>query len=221
MPTRNLVLTTNEVYHVFNRSVGKTNIFSSKYHLRKVIEIIKFYQFPQKLRLSKFKALSKSLKNDYLLALKNETPLIRVSAFAFMPNHYHLLVKQICNNGITRFISNFQNSFAKFFNLKYNRHGSLFQNPFRAKRVETEEEFIHISRYIHLNPTTAYLIQFKDLATYPWTSFSLYVDKAQNELINTEVLQGMFRLKESYVQFVSDQVDYQRKLEFIKNLIIE
>lgn len=122
MPKRNLILATNEIYHVFNRSIARENIFSSRINFRKAKEIVDFYRFPQKLRLSKFKTLTKDLKNNYLLAMQSQSPLIEIYAFSLMPNHYHFLVKQLLDNGLARFVSNFQNSFAKVFNIKNERH---------------------------------------------------------------------------------------------------
>lgn len=221
MPRRNVVLANGEIYHVFNRSIAKENIFSSQGNLRKAIEIMEYYRFPQRLRLSKFKALSSEQKSEYLRVLENTMPLVEIYSFALMPNHYHFLLKQLEDRGILRFTSNFQNSFAKVFNLKNERDGALFQNSFKAKRVESEEQFVHTSRYIHLNPVTSYLIEFKDLAGYPWTSFPIYAGGNNNSFINTELLLNMFGTKENFIQFVADQAGYQREFALIKDLIIE
>lgn len=221
MPKRNLILATNEIYHVFNRSIAKENIFSSRINFRKAKEIVEFYRFPQKLRLSKFKTLTKDLKNDHLLAMRSQSPLIEIYAFSLMPNHYHFLVKQLLDNGLTRFVSNFQNSFAKVFNIKNDRDGALFQNSFKAKRIETDEQFIHVSRYIHLNPVTAYLIKFNELKDYPLTSFSNYVYGNKDLFVNIKFLLGMFKSTEDYIKFVADQVGYQRELASVRDLIIE
>jgi len=221
MPRRNLVLANNEIYHIFNRSIARENIFSNKIYLKKVLEIIDFYRFSQQLRLSKFKALNEIQKKDYLLALKDKSPLVEIYSFALMPNHYHLLLKQLQDNGIVRFIANFQNSFAKVFNLKNERDGAVFQNSFKAKRVETDEQFIHISRYIHLNPVTAYLINFNQLANYPWTSFPIYVNEDKNSFVAVNFLLHLFGSKDKYADFVADQVSYQRELASIKDLIID
>lgn len=221
MSKRNLVLTTDEIYHVFNRSVGKQTIFSFKSNLTRILDILEFYRFPQELRFSKFKTLSQILRNEYLLSLRNKSALVEIYAYAFMPNHFHLLLKQLKDKGIARFVSNIQNSFAKYFNTKFERHGALFQNPFKAKRVETDEQFVHVSRYIHLNPVTSYLIEFDELSTYPWTSFPIYAGNQENPFVSTKLLLQMFGSKDKYIKFVGDQVDYQRKLAVIKDLIIE
>ena len=221
MPQRNVVLAANEVYHVFNRSIAKAPLFSTKWNLNKVLEIAEFYMYPQVLRLSKLRLLPPDAKKEYIAVYRKKKPLVEIYSFAFMPNHYHFLLKQFSDNGISRFISNVQNSFAKIYNLKNDRNGALFQNSFKAKRAETEEQFLHISRYIHLNPVTSYIIEFKNLETYPYTSFPYYAGENSNLTVNIEVILGLIGSKENYTQFVSDQVEYQRELALIKDLIIE
>lgn len=221
MPQRAVVFANNEIYHVFNRSIAREDIFSSRVNLNKILEIVDYYRLPQWLRLSKFKTLPDSLQNGYLSEIRSKTPLVEIYAFAFMPNHYHFLLKQLQDRGIPKFFSNLQNSFAKIFNLKNDRNGALFQNAFKAKRIETDGQFIHISRYIHLNPVTAYLIEFDRLSNYAWTSFTAYALAKEISFLNTEFLLKMFGSNEKYIKFVSDQVDYQRKLALVKSLILE
>lgn len=221
MPRRNPVLANQEIYHVFNRAVGNEEILLLKRELNRAIELIDYYRFPQKLRYSKYKTLPGELQKQYRQKFKKSKPLVEIYSSVFMPNHYHLLLKQLQNNGIYLFVSNFQNSFAKYFNLRNKRNGTLFQNAFKAKRVETEEEFIHLSRYIHLNPVTSFLIKFDQLSSYPWCSFSWYMDESKNQFINTQVVISLFKSKGKYQKFVADQADYQRKLSLIKKLIPE
>jgi len=133
MPVRRVVLANNEIYHVFNRAVANEEIFGRKYNLLRMLKIIDYYRFPQTLRFSKFKALPTPQQIEYLGGQSKE-PLVEIYAFAFMPNHYHLLVKQLKDNGIRRFIANIQDSFARTFNLKNKREGALFKSPFKAKR---------------------------------------------------------------------------------------
>lgn len=213
-------MATGETYHVFNRSVGKTEIFVGARNLRRVLNLCDYYRFPQKLRFSKFRVLKKEIKDSYIQSYKRLVPLVEIYAFAFMPTHYHFLLKQMVDQGIRQFISNFQNSFAKAFNLVNDRNGTLFQTPFKAKRIETDEEFMHVSRYIHLNPVTSYLINLQDLPHYSWTSFVDYGMK-DSLFVNTKFLLNMFGSINAYKKFVEDQSDYQKRLDVIKHLIIE
>lgn len=222
MPQRNIVLATNEAYHVYDRTIAKAPIFSTKQYLNKILEIVEFYLYPQELRLSRLRTLPSETKKEYISNYRKKNPLVEIYSFAFMPNHYHFLLKQVTDNGISKFISNTQNSFAKFFNLKNNRNGALFQNAFKARRIENDEQFLHVSRYIHLNPVTSYMIEFKDLATYPYTSFPYYVSNDnKNLIVDCEAILELIGSKEKYTEFVADQVNYQRKLALIKDLIIE
>ncbi len=221
MSRRKVLLVSNETYHVFNRSIAKTKLFSSKIHLRKILETVDYYRYPQTIRLSKFKTFTKDLKEEYIMRYKKTKPLVEIYTYAFMPNHYHFLTKQLSDRGIMTFISNTQNSFAKYFNLKYNRAGSLFQNAFKATRITSEAEFVHVSRYIHLNPVTSYLMKTDDLPNDFVTSFPYYQDAKEDPLINTKLLIGIFQTKDRYKDFVFNQIDYQRKLDHIKHLIFE
>lgn len=93
-----------------------------------------------------------------------------------MPNHFHLLLKQTKENGISKLVANFQNSYTRYFNLKNERVGPLFQGVFKALRVKTDEQLIHVSRYIHLNPYSSSVIKsFEELKRYPWSSVEEYL----------------------------------------------
>lgn len=218
---RNLVLTEGETYHILNRSIAKEDIFTKKTNLRRALNLIDYYRFPQKLSYSKYLDLPTGIKKHYEVNFRKQNPIIEIFAFAFMPDHFHFLLKQLKVKGISIFLSNFQNAFAKYFNLKEARDGGLFKRPFRAKWVDTDEKFLHISRYIHLNPVTSYIIEIKDLKSYPWTSYTYYLSESENSLVNTKFLLKQLGKKDKYVSFVNNQVDYQRKLHKIKKLTLE
>lgn len=221
MARRNLIFATNEYYHLFNRTVGKEIIYADKRNLDRMIDLVDFYRLPQSLRYSQFKNLPQQSKQTYLNDLSKEAPLVEIYSFAFMPNHFHFMLKQNREKGVVIFISNLQNSFAKFFNLKTDRHGSLFTKPFKGKWIETDEEFIHLSRYIHLNPVTSFQINSEDLPIYPWTSLPYYLGKLENRFISTSMLVDQFKTPAKYYEFIKDQADYQRKLGIIKHLLLE
>lgn len=222
MSVKRDVLATGEIYHIFNKSVGNEIIFPSLRHLSQITNSIDFYRYQQVMKYSKFKQMTIEKRNSYLSDMKDGFPLVEIYAFVFMPNHYHLLMKQLQDNGIKIFVSNIQNSFAKYFNTKHERGGSLFHNPFKSRWVGTDEDFIHVSRYIHLNPVTAYMIEIGDLDRYPFTSYVHYVYNEDQDFINTEFLLSLFGgSKKRYREFINDRVDYQRELARIKSLVLE
>lgn len=213
--------TTGEIYHIYNKSIATENIFGNLNYLNKILKIINFYRYDQRIRLSFFNKMGKNRQRNYLLELKNAQPLIDIYAQSFMPNHYHFLLKQLQDSGIKKFISNIQNSYAKFFNIINNREGSLFLNSFKFKRITKEEDFLHVCRYIHINHATSRLIEFNQLATYPFCSYSWYLDSRLNKFINADLILNHFRSKDDFVKFHQNQVDYQRRLKEIKDLLLE
>ncbi len=221
MSYRNPIFANGEIYHIFNKSVGNEQVFINPRDNNRMLSLFSYYRFSSQLRYSHFIRLTDELKLSFWEHLSKSPPLVEMYAFSLMPNHFHLLVKQFNNEGITKFISNIQNSYAKFFNTKFERKGSLFCEKFKAVRIESNEQLIHVSRYVHINPVTSYIIEISDLDTYPNTSFSHYMNKIRYDFINKQFILDGFKSEESYRSFVQNNVDYQRKLSEIKHLRLD
>lgn len=223
MPYRVVPIVTDEIYHVFNRGVAKMPIFSSSNHFYRFLDLINYYRFQDTpVSYSQFKEIEKDTRDRILGRLvKDNKKLIQILAFCLMDNHYHFLLKQVVDKGIAKFVSNLQNAYAKYFNVKSERIGPLFQPMFKSVRITTDEQLLHVSRYIHLNPSTGYLVEIKDLEKYPWSSLSSYLEgKAKYSFIDSDLILGLIS-KRKYKEFVYDQADYQRKLDRIKHLSLE
>lgn len=222
MPGRKMPLITNEFYHVFNRGINRQPTFIRKQEYQRATDTISFYRFASPpVRLSKFIGSTIKQRDDILQVLEKRDILVEILCYCFMPNHFHLLLKQRKTNGISRFLSNVQNSYTRFFNVKHRRDGPLFLGQFKAIRIETEEQLIHVSRYIHLNPYTGYVVKtINALETYPWSSFSNYI-KNVSSFLEANLLLGLLQNTERYKRFVFDQADYQRKLNKIEHLLLE
>lgn len=173
------------------------------------------------MRYSQFKNLNSKAKAEYLATINLDQPIVDILAFAFMPDHFHFLLRQTGEKGIVISVSNFQNAFAKYYNRKNYRDGSMFKSPFSAKIIENEEQLIHISRYIHINPATSLIVEPLDLLNYKKTSLPYYVNATKDTVVNTDFLLKMFGSTKAYQKFVLNQIDYQRKLHLIKKLTIE
>lgn len=223
MPYRKTPFVAGEIYHVFNRSIAQQPIFNSHRDYDRIIEVIRYYRFQKlPLRFSHYNRLSKEQKTSFNeIHLKQASPMLNILAYCIMPNHLHFLLQPLSNTTLSDFMRNIQNSYSKYFNTKYERIGSLFQFMFKAVRIETDEQLIHVSRYIHLNPVTAYLIGIKDLPSYPWSSFRDYISGGDNFFIKPAIVLSHFQSKEKYKDFVFDQVNYQRELSKIRHLLLK
>src|SRR3989338_11621833 len=115
-----------------------------------------------------------------------------------MPNHFHLLLKQKKEDGITRFMSDTVNSLTRFFNILHERKGPVFLPQFRSRQIHTREQLIHISRYQHLNPYSSRIVNTKEeLLNYPFSSFNEYSEKKFTNLCNTEIILKEFNYKKN------------------------
>lgn len=224
MPKRKTPLISSQIYHIFNRSVAQLPIFRSKREFGIFTNLIEYYRFesPQ-LRFSHYSRLNKERKNNTLIYLyaKNQCK-VNIYAFCIMANHYHLLVQQKSENGISDFIRLIQNSYAHYINIKSKRFGSLFQSPFKGIRIETDEQFMHVARYIHLNPITSYTLKnIEELDSYEWNSFADYTGSRNRRFIDKLYLLSFYKDYKQFRTFTYDNVDYQRHLEYIKHLTID
>jgi putative transposase len=132
-----------------------------------------------------------------------------------MPNHFHFLVRQLKDNGISIFMSQVSNSYTKFFNTKNKRIGALFQGPFKAVHIQSDEQLIHTSRYIHLNPVVSNLT--KNIASYRWSSYCEYLDKPY--ICSTSEILDFFASPVAYKSFIENQINYAKTLEILKHTL--
>lgn len=217
-------MVTNEVYHIINRGGFHRAVFLNPREYQRALALINFYRndgLPCK--YSRFISLPKKEKLNLLEKINQKKDfLVEIIAFCLIPNHFHFLLRQLKNQGTRRFVANFSNSYAKYFTTKRKQAGPLFQGRFKAVRVETEAQLLHLSRYIHLNPYTGYVVKtLKELEDYPYSSFWEYLGKSKENICSKKMVLEGFKNKKDYKQFVFDNADYQRKLAEIKHLLLE
>ena len=228
MPRRKIPLINGEIYHVFNRGIDHRTTFSSTREYQRALITILFYQFQQQgYKIASFFNLQKTSQQQMLSCL-SQSFRNQVLAYCLMPNHFHLLLRQETENGISSHLKEFQNSYTRYFNIRHERQGPLFSTQFKAVRIETENQFLHVSRYIHLNPYSSKIIKNKgEIFTYPWSSCHSYtnhkpsVHSPHYPILNTEILDTHFKSAKNHQQFILDNADYQRHLKQIQHLTLE
>jgi len=135
-----------------------------------------------------------------------------------MPTHYHLLLQQNQEGGISTFLSQLQNSFTRFYNIKTHRSGPIFLQKFKSKPILSEEMLKHVSRYIYLNPYSSGLIKTIDeIKNYSHSSFFEYIIEDAHTLCDIDYILSLFkRDRKRYEDFVLDNAEYQKTLEYCK-----
>ena len=224
MPGRKIPLVSGEIYHVFNRGLDGRPTFTIRQEYKRALQVIYFYQFSSPpAKLSRFLTFPVSQQKELLEKTASSSPrLVEIFAYCLMPNHFHFLLRQVAEKGIAKFIAQVENSYTRYFNTRHRRTGFLFLDQFKAVRIESEEQLVHVSRYIHLNPYSSFLVKdLKDLEKYPWSSLPEFLTPEKEGLCQKEMILNYFKGPAGYKEFVFDQADYQRQLDQIKHLTLE
>lgn len=223
MPLRKTVFVNNHYFHVLNRGVAESFIFKSSRDYQRFTNLINFYRYNNlRLSFSRYTKLPSEQRVEFEKELYEKgKPSIEIYSYCLMPSHFHLQIKQITDNGIQKFMANIQNSYAKYYNIKNNRFGPLFQSRFKAKIILSDEIMLHISRYIHLNPISSYPVNSEELSSYQWSSLPVYLGVLESHYINTDLILKIIGGENKYKKFIYNQIDYQQKLIKIKNLLLE
>lgn len=222
MPIRIIPFVNDQYYHIFNRGVAHQPTFLAKRDYEKFLECVSFYRYsnlPHK--LSKLAQLPIEERERIWADLETSNDKsVEIVAFCLMPNHCHLLVRQESDDGISKFMRHLSDSYTKYFNVKNERVGPLFQGPFKAVHVSTDEQLIHLSRYIHLNPLVSFVVREEYFSSYRWSSLKDY-SKGASTLVDVSQVLSNFKSSDDYLSFVMNQADYAKELARIKHLGLE
>lgn len=208
----------NSYYHVFNRGVEKREIFLDAQDVAVFLSYLSTYLTPKnevELRKTLVSPLATTREKDEakkLLQLKNYAADIDLLCYALVKNHFHLLIWQR-ENVLARFMNSIGKRYGMYFNRKYNRSGVLFQDAYKAVRVESDAHLVELSRYINVNPMRA--VRFDRLAMermHLHSSMSEYVGERRTSWVKPTVILDHFSVRYpemSYAAFVSLPVDEQ------------
>ena len=146
MSIRKCEFITGEFYHVYNRGVDKRTVFEDGRDFFKFFEMIELFNQDRSCGSVKEYQYPKNLKHGGLASV-----LVEIVAFCFLPNHYHLILRQKVDGGISKFMQKIGTGYTMYFNKKNERSGSLFQGKFKAKHVEGRSALEYLSVYVNLN----------------------------------------------------------------------
>ena len=195
MASRNRVKTyvDKSYYHIYNRGVEKRVIFENKEDYSVFLNLIKRYLSIEPV---------KDNKGRQYTWLHEDIELI---AFCLMPNHFHMFVYQDKRDAMTRLMRGVCSAYTTYFNKKYDRVGPLFQDRYKAVLLINEAHYIHISRYIHLNPV--------DYMEWEWSSLQYYLGSKNASWVTTGSVMEQFEFDtEKYLEFIKDYRKYKESL---------
>ena len=215
MSRRKLRCYTGGFYHLFNKSIAGFEIFRYPEEYARMREMTRFYR--DSLRgYSYSEALKRGLGIDDPEV--HGVPRIRLIAYCFMPTHFHFLVSQLSDDGAEDFMRCLQAGYAIYLNKRSRRRGPLWEGRFGIRRIETDGDLLHMTRYVHLNPTSAGIVQRP--GEWPYSSYHEYTGVVASGGI-CDFKQLISLSPQQYHKFVSDRNDYQRSLQIIKSYLMD
>ncbi|HMO78449.1 MAG TPA: transposase [Candidatus Paceibacterota bacterium] len=194
--SRKLKFAVNEYYHVYNRGVEKRIIYNNEFDFQRFLLLLVLVNDTKPVEVQQ---LVRSYTVPELLK-QTRDPLVKVLAFSLMPNHYHLILKEITEKGISRFMHKVGTGYSLYFNLQNDRSGSLFQGTYQAKHIADDRYLKYMFEYIHLNPVRSALdkgqLVTKNLLTTimqnPYTSLRVYAGQEKSRIAESVLDQAEF-----------------------------
>jgi len=225
MPAKNAIKTyvDHTYYHVYNRGVEKRKIFLDHEDYVTFLGCLKLYLSPPKPIDRRFALTvhgdtqSDTLdKTVYVPSRQpsNYTNNIELVAYCLMPNHFHLLLRSIEKDSMSRFMRSLTTRYSMHFNKKYERIGSLFQGPYKAVMIEQESQFLWVTKYIHQNPRSL----IANLSDYQYSSYANYVGKIRQPWLHTENILTYFSQTNphnTYQNFVEETLTNQSENSYL------
>lgn len=223
MPYRTETLATGEYYHIFNRSIAHFRIFDNPHNCKRFIQSTRHYQASEPgVKFSELLEPPEKTNNVDIPSSFTATAherLVDIIAYCLMPTHMHFVLKQLKDNGISRFMANVQNSYSRYFNIKYTRNGPLWSGRFKNVLIDSQEYLSHLTCYIHLNPVSAGLVKRPE--DWEFSSYREYCGEADGKEKICSYADILDMNCEEYRRFVEDRIEGQKELEEIKHLVLE
>ena len=196
-----------EYYHICSRGVMKRRIFFDRRDYARFLFMILFFQSP--LTFDNLGRSVSSYPRDINFGITSDTieeiirkRVVKLTAFALMPNHIHLLIKEVHETGIANYAKRFIGGYAKYFNAKYKQTGHVFESKYRRVHMKDNNQLIYASAYIHRNCTEIRRWQKREVQ-YPWSSYQDYANQCRwPKLIHTTLIGEQFKNGREYAEWV-------------------
>ncbi|MCX6763138.1 MAG: transposase [Candidatus Moranbacteria bacterium] len=208
---RKTLLKNEEYYHIYNRGVDKRNVFEGVSDYLRFIKSLEEFN-----RLDPIGSIyEQSFRKKDSLG-NSVSKLVKIVAYCLNPNHYHLILKQIKDNGIEKFMHKVGLGYSKYFNHRHKRSGVLFQGKFQAINIDSNEYLLYLSAYVNKNK----FIHGYD-NEFNFSSLNEYIGKSKVSLCSKNVILKQFRNKEEYNEYLKVNAKHLKEKKELKKYLLE
>lgn len=212
---RNLDFSVDEFYHILNRGIEKRKIFLNNLDKDRFVKLLyvcnsnKAFEF-------------RNIKNKKLSEIERGDTLVDIGCYCLMDNHFHILIREKIEGGISLFMGRLGTSYSMYFNIKNKRKGRLFENNFKAFHANSDKYLKYLFSYIHLNPIKLIDSEWKEggiknlsksrtfIKNYKYSSYMDYIDvkREENLILNKSKFPKYFESKEDFYKNITDWMKY-------------
>lgn len=204
-----------EFYHVYNRGVEKRLIFLDKADYDRFFKSM--IQFNNVEPIGSLYWLSFATNK---LSGRTTKRLVDIVCYCLNPNHFHLILREVAEGGISEFIKRLAGGYTRYFNIRYKRSGVLFQGKFKSTHVDSNEYLLHLSAYVNLNK---YVHKLRSEASR--SSADEYFGKSEKAICKKEIIIRQFKSRKEYENFARETLINIRERKTLskelENLLLE
>jgi len=206
---------TGEYYHIYNRGVEKRKIFLCNKDYFRFLESMKEFNNAKPV-YSLF--LHRELKRRGALDVQRLKELVEIVCYCLNPNHFHFILKQTVENGISEYMKRIGGGYTKYFNHHNQRSGFLFQGRFKSVHIKTNAQLLYLSAYVNKN---RYIHGYGDDLDWPFSSFQEYTGKRNNGICNRNEIRNQFKSKSEYREFIQENALYMKEKKEDEKYLLE
>lgn len=212
---RKHIISEGEYYHLYNRGVEKRNIFLTQEDRNRFKRLLYVANGVEHF-------IYRDIERKELKEIERGDPLVAIGAWVLMPNHFHILVKEITDGGTAAFMEKFCTSYSSYFNKRHDRVGPLFQGRYKSQHITEDTHLKYLFAYIHLNPfkliEPAWKVHGinvtkakKFISAYKHSSYLSYIDinRDENILLAKNEFPEYFSDKKEFKDFHRDLLSFK------------
>lgn len=214
MAQRKVTFAENENYHIYSRGVERRTIFLSAEDYDRFIKLLYICNSKKPIEI-------RTIPPEQIFSSERGETLVDIGAYCLMTNHFHLLLHEKLEGGISRFMQKLLTAYSMYFNKKHNRTGSLFEGVFKSSHADSDRYLRHLYAYIHLNPLSIIEAGWKEkkvenvpkakkfLREYPYSSYQEYTEATPpyEKIINPQAFPEYFQSPTEFEELVQDWLD--------------
>jgi putative transposase len=218
MPLRKISFIEGEYYHIYNRGNSKQRIFRDKSDYVRFIGLLFACNSSENFKIDNLN------KKESLLNALRGNQIVYIGAYCLMPNHFHILITDVGEGNISKFMQKLITAYVMYYNKKYQRTGSLFEGKFKAEHANPDRYLKYLFSYIHLNPIKLIEPKWKEkgiqnkykvikyLEQYQYSSYLDYlgIERHEKIIIDKNYFPDYFPTKKDFQREIFEWISFHR-----------